>query len=218
MNNLLYYISEYFKLFKDEYVIYVDDTPTDSCNVTNESIAFFAKDKEYTIEKDQIAEVSIMTTRLTIKTKCHQEYNFIAKPLSKDEKMQEVISELENELLRILPHIQYSLQVKPYIDNLKRLNNRMSDNTYYNYMKSYVLGSLSGQKKAGIIDKERTEKEHLLNEGIGILLVLSRHAYYEEHKPEEINNEEWEKQTRYYIEETIGRELSERELGAYYGL
>lgn len=94
----------------------------------------------------------------------------------------------------------------------------MNDNNYYNYMKSYVLGSLSGQKKAGIIDEERTEKEHLLNEGIETFLELSRLGYCEEHKVEEVDNKEWEKQTRCYIEETIGRELSERELGAYYGL
>lgn len=94
----------------------------------------------------------------------------------------------------------------------------MSDTSYYDYMKSYVLGSLDGQKKAGIIDEERTEKEHLLFEGIGVFLQLSRFGYCEDYKIEEVDDKEWEKQTRYYIEETIGRELSERELGAYYGL
>lgn len=127
MNNLLYYISEYFKSFKSGYVIYVDDFPTDSCNVTEKSIAFFIKNIEYKIEKDQIAEVSISATRLTIKTKSNKEYNFFAKPLSKNEKLQEAIFELENELLRILPHIQYAFHVKPYIDNLKRLNNNKNE-------------------------------------------------------------------------------------------
>jgi hypothetical protein len=133
--------------------------------------------------------------------------------------MEQAILELENRLINTLPHRQYSRYIKPYIDNLKRLNNnKMSDNTYYNYMKSYVLGSLSGQKKAGLITEERTEKEHLLIEGIGVFLELSRLGYREEHKHEEIDDKEWEKQTRTYIEDTIGRELSERELGAYYGL
>lgn len=140
------------------------------------------------------------------------------KSLSENEKMKEVIFELENELIRILPHIQYAFHVKPHIDYLKRLNNKMGNNTYYNYMKSYVLSSLDGQKYANIIDEKCTEKEHLLNEGIGVFLELSCHAYCEEHKLEEVDNKEWEKQTRCYIEETIGRKLSERELGAYYGL
>lgn len=122
MNNLLYYIAEYFKSFKSGYVIYVDDFPTDSCNVTEKSIAFFIKDIEYKIEKGQIDEVSVSATRLTIKTKCHKEYNFVAKPLSKNEKLQEAILELENRLISTLPYSQYSLYIEPYIDNLKRLN------------------------------------------------------------------------------------------------
>lgn len=99
----------------------------------------------------------------------------------------------------------------------------MNDNRYYNYMKSYVLGSLDGQKNAGIIGEERTEKEHLLIEGIGVFLELVGHAYGEDHEDEEVDdeevdNKEWKKQTRCYIEDTIGRKLTERELGAYYGL
>lgn len=94
----------------------------------------------------------------------------------------------------------------------------MSDNNYYNYMKSYVLGSLDGQKKAGLIPEERTEKEHLLIEGIETFLELVGLGYGEDYEDEEVDDKEWEKQTRCYIEETIGRELSERELGAYYGL
>lgn len=85
-------------------------------------------------------------------------------------------------------------------------------------MKSYVLGSLDGQKKAGLIPEERTEKEHLLIEGIGVFLELAGHSYYEDYGCDIDNDKEWEKQTRSYIEDTIGRELSERELGAYYGL
>ncbi len=123
MNNLLYYIGEYFKSFKNGYVIYVDDFPTDSCNVTEKSIAFFIKDIEYKIEKDQIDEVSVTATRLTIKTKCHKEYNFVAKPLSKNEKMEQTILELKNRLICMLPYSQYSLFIEPYIDKLKRLNN-----------------------------------------------------------------------------------------------
>lgn len=94
----------------------------------------------------------------------------------------------------------------------------MSDTSYYNYMKSYVLGSLAGQKKAGLINEERTEREHLLEEGIGVFLELAAHGYYEDHGHDVDNDKEWEKQTRNYIEDTIGRKLSERELGAYYGL
>ena len=85
-------------------------------------------------------------------------------------------------------------------------------------MKSYVLGSLDGQKKAGLIPEERTEKEHLLIEGIEVFLELVSLGYGEDYEDEEVDNKEWEKQTRCYIEETIGRDLSERELGAYYGL
>lgn len=94
----------------------------------------------------------------------------------------------------------------------------MNDNRYYNYMKSYVLGSLDGQKKAGITDKKRTEKEHLLIEGVGVFLELAGHVYGIDHEDEEVDNKEWEDQTRRYIEDTIGRKLTERELGAYYGL
>ena len=123
MNNLLYYIGEYFKLFKNGYVIYVDGFPTDSCNVSEKSIAFFIKDIEYKIEKDQIDEISVTATRLTIKTKCNKEYNFVAKPLSKNEKMEQAILELKNRLICMLPPTQYSLFVEPYIDKLKQLNN-----------------------------------------------------------------------------------------------
>ena len=94
----------------------------------------------------------------------------------------------------------------------------MNDNRYYDYMKAYVLGSLEGQKKAGLIDATRTEREHLLEEGIGVFLELAGHGYYEDHGYDVDNDKEWEKQTCSYIEETIGRELTERELGVYYDL
>lgn len=97
----------------------------------------------------------------------------------------------------------------------------MNDNRYYDYMKAYVLGSLEGQKKAGLIDAKRTEREHLLEEGIGVFLELVGHGYVEDHEDEVFEDEitdsrEWYEQTRRYIEDTIGRKLTERELGAYY--
>lgn len=97
----------------------------------------------------------------------------------------------------------------------------MKDTRYYDYMKSYVQGSLDGQKKAGILGENVTEKEHLINEGIGVFLELAGHGYYEDYEDYEYDiddDKEWEKQTRSYIEETIGRKLTERELGVYYGL
>lgn len=94
----------------------------------------------------------------------------------------------------------------------------MNDNQYYSYLKSYVIGSLEGQKKAGLIDAKRTEREHLLEEGIGVFLELAGHSYYEDFDVDIDDDKEWEKQTRFYIEETIGRELTEREIGVYYGL
>ena len=95
----------------------------------------------------------------------------------------------------------------------------MNDNRYYNYLKAYVLSSLEGQKKDGLIDTKQTEREHLLEEvGIGVFLELAGHGYYEDYGYDIDNDKEWEKQTRSYIEETIGRELTERELGVYYGL
>lgn len=94
----------------------------------------------------------------------------------------------------------------------------MSDTPYYDYMKSYVLSSLEWHKKTGLIDATRTEREHLLKEGIDTFLELAGLGYYENHGYDIYNDKEWEKQTRSYIEDTIGRKLTERELGAYYGL
>lgn len=94
----------------------------------------------------------------------------------------------------------------------------MKDTRYYDYMKSYVQGSLDGQKKVGILSENVTEKEHLINEGIGVFLELAGHGYYEDYEYDIDDDKEWEKQTRSYIEETIGRKLTERELGVYYGL
>ena len=94
----------------------------------------------------------------------------------------------------------------------------MNDNLYYNYLKAYVLGSLEGHKKAGLVDANQTEREYLLEEGIGIFLELAGHGYYEDYGYDVDNDKEWEKQTRFYIEEIIGRKLTERELGVYYGL
>lgn len=99
----------------------------------------------------------------------------------------------------------------------------MRDTRYYDYMKSYVQGSLDGQKKAGILNENVTEKEHLINEGIAVFLELAGHGFIEDYEDEvfedeETDNREWREQTRRYIEETIERKLSERELGAYYGL
>lgn len=97
----------------------------------------------------------------------------------------------------------------------------MNDNRYYNYLKGYVLGSLAGQKKAGFVDATRTEREHLLVEGVDVFLDLALRGYCEDNDIEELDDEdykEWCKQTTAYIEEMIERELTERELGAYYGL
>ena len=94
----------------------------------------------------------------------------------------------------------------------------MNDNRYYNYMKAFVLSHLDMQKKAGYVNEGRTEKEHLIIKGIAPFLEIVGFGYSEDHEDEEIDDKEWDKQTRSYIEETIGRKLSDRELGVYYGL
>lgn len=109
-NDLLKYIDEYFKTFNPkEYTIYINGRPSDWRIVKTNKVVYrllplpspdFLDTRElFDIKEEEIKEVSITTTALTIKKKNGEEYTFIAKVKVKEEKVKDLIRKAKGILL-----------------------------------------------------------------------------------------------------------------------
>ena len=125
MNDLSKYISEYFKTynFKD-YTIYVNGEWTKWCNFNHNRIVWnIPSDSNerdwHFIYDEEISEVSMTVTTMTIKTKNGKEYLFIAKVKAKEEKAKDLILGARNSL--------YTRNLNTALDYLEKLEALMNE-------------------------------------------------------------------------------------------
>ena len=125
MNDLLKYISEYFKTFNcKDYTIYVNGKWTKWCGSTRNRIVWnIPSDNNesdwYAIHSWEIAEVTITATSMTVKKINGGERTFIAKVKSKEEKAKEIILRTKNAL--------YTHNLDIALDYLDELEELMSE-------------------------------------------------------------------------------------------
>ena len=106
-NDLLKYIGEYFNTFNHkDYTIYVNERPALWWNVNGNKVVYHilpppdlvAAREWFDIKEEEIEEVSMTVTTMTIKKKNGKEYMFIAKVKAKEEKAKNLILKVKNVL------------------------------------------------------------------------------------------------------------------------
>ena len=124
-NDLLKYISEYFKTFNHkDYTIYVNGEWTKWCNFNHNRIVWnIPSDSNetdwYTIHSWEIAEVSMTATSMTIKKINGGERTFVAKVKAKEEKAKDLILKTKNAL--------YTRNLGTVVDCLDKLEELMNE-------------------------------------------------------------------------------------------
>ena len=106
-NDLLKYIGEYFKTFNPkDYTIYINERPALWWNINGNKVVYHilpppdlvAAREWFDIKEEEISEVSMTATTMTIKKKNGKEYMFIAKVKAKEEKAKNLILKVKNVL------------------------------------------------------------------------------------------------------------------------
>ena len=127
-NDLLNYISEYFKTFNPkEYTIYINERPALWWNVKGTRVVYHilpppdlvAAREWFDIKEEEIKEVSMTVTTMTIKKKNGKEYTFIAKIKAKEEKAKDIILKVKNAI--------YLHKIDTALDCLDELKNLMDE-------------------------------------------------------------------------------------------
>lgn len=127
-NDLLNYISEYFKTFNPkEYTIYINEIPALWWNVKGNRVVYHilpppdlvAAREWFDIKEEEIKEVSMTVTTMTIKKKNGKEYTFIAKIKAKEEKAKDIILKVKNAI--------YLHKIDTALDCLDELKNLMDE-------------------------------------------------------------------------------------------
>ena len=127
-NDLLKYISEYFKTFNPkEYIIYINERPANWWYVKGNRVVYhilplpelIAAREWFDIKEEEIEEVSMTVTTMTIKKKNGKEYTFVAKIKAKEEKAKDLILKTKNAL--------YTRNLGTVVDYLDELEELMSE-------------------------------------------------------------------------------------------
>ena len=131
--HLLNPIAEFFNKYKNDVaIICMNGTPISGYKDIDENLTFFNVGPGYIIiETNQIAEVSVTVTTLTIKLTNNKQYNFVAKPLPKKERVRILLMKLRDMLADVFPDDDIFWEnngesvkdIMRCIGELKRLNN-----------------------------------------------------------------------------------------------
>ena len=131
--HLLNPIAEYFNKYENNVAtICMNGTPISGYKGTDEKLAFFNVGPGYIIiEANQIAEVSVTVTTLTIKLTNNKQYNFVAKPLAKKQRVRVLLMNLRDMLENVFPdddifwenNRESVSEIMRCIGELKQLNN-----------------------------------------------------------------------------------------------
>lgn len=118
-NRLIKIIAEYFNTFMDDYIISVNGNKNASYMVIHNRVVYKINEGECTtIKASEIIAVSTTAARLTIKTILGEEHYFIARPKTKEEKINELIHIIKN----ILSGRKELNMIERYLDKLEEVS------------------------------------------------------------------------------------------------
>ncbi|MBQ7820576.1 MAG: hypothetical protein IJ341_12880 [Bacteroidales bacterium] len=113
-------IGDFFTAYKDDYVISINGDENVSYIVSHNRVSFKKYGSNFwTIVKvDEMAEIITSPTKLTILTNYHQQYRFIARQKTNEEKVNELVEAITN---RLAGREELNM-IKEYLDELKKVN------------------------------------------------------------------------------------------------
>lgn len=120
-NDLLKYVNEFFTSFGKDHAFYIAEDRVKSYKISNTRAEWELGNDWYFLNEQEIKEVSIMSTILTITSTCGRKYTFIAKPKSKEEVTEKIVSLLKTKLTRIF----YEAGIIEEIDEIIYLLNEL---------------------------------------------------------------------------------------------
>ena len=123
MNNdrLIKIIAEYFNtFFKNDYLIFLNGNKNvPYLSVRGGYVSYFTDEDDWTlIKEDDIISVTISVTKLTILTNCHEEYRFVARQKTNEEKVNELVDAIVD---RLAGRKELNMIIE-YLDELKKVN------------------------------------------------------------------------------------------------
>lgn len=121
-NGILKYVNEFFKSFEKDHTFYIDGERIKFCKATDTRVVWDMDHDWSFLSKREINAVTIEGTSLTITARNGRKYTFIAKPNSKEEVTEMIISLLKIKLTRIF----YSAGIKEEIDEIIYLLDKLA--------------------------------------------------------------------------------------------
>jgi len=121
---ILKYINEFFKAFEKDYTFYIDGERIKFCRATGLYVIWDIDHEWGCLIKEEINAVTIEGTRLTITASNGKEYTFIAKPKTKEELTEKIISLVKNKLIPLFSKEEIN-EIKYLLDELERINSKI---------------------------------------------------------------------------------------------
>lgn len=130
MNNIgiLKYINEFFKAYEKDHTFYIHGEQIKFYKATGLYVIWDIGNEWGCLPKEEINAVTIEGARLTITVTGGKEYTFIAKPKTREEVTERIISRIRGKLIR-LPYKKEIREILHLLNELKRINKERNEDT-----------------------------------------------------------------------------------------
>lgn len=125
---ILKYVNEFFKAFEKSHTFYIHGERIKFCKATGLYVIWDLGNEWGCLPKEEINAVTIEGLRLTITAANGKEYTFIAKPKTKEEVTERIISRIKGKLIR-LPYKKDISEILHLLNELKRIIKEQAENT-----------------------------------------------------------------------------------------
>lgn len=125
---ILKYINEFFKAFGKDHTFYIHGEQIKFCKATGLYVIWDIGNEWGCLTREEINAVTIEGLRLTITVSNGKEYTFIAKPKTKEEVTERIISLLKNKLIRLFSKEDIN-EIIYLLNELERINKEQAENT-----------------------------------------------------------------------------------------
>lgn len=127
-NGILKYINEFFKAFEKDYTFYIHGERIKFCKATGSYVVWDLGNEWGCLFKQEINAVTIEGASLKITAADGKEYTFIAKPKTREEITENIISALKSKLIR-LSYKEDISEMLHLLNQLERINKERNEDT-----------------------------------------------------------------------------------------
>ena len=125
---ILKYVNEFFKAFEKSHTFYIHGEQIKFCKATGLYVIWDLGNEWGCLTREEINAVTIEGLRLTITVTGGKEYTFIAKPKTKEEVTERIISRIKGKLIR-LPYKKEISEILHLLNELKRITKEQAEDT-----------------------------------------------------------------------------------------